>query len=331
MERMLVSALSAFGAVGVRGVVVGQGLEHPYADDLRVAGYEVRLIPSVRSVDGLRHLYRTIRSIRPDVVHVHTEGVFLATVLVSVMATRSRRVVHTVHNVFDGGPAWRIRRRLSRAVADRFLERVVVCSPDVAENERRFGRRSTLIYNWVDDRFFELQGQRRPPRGDEDHVLLLGNCGPAKNHEMALRAVLSSNSVVSHVGGEGSASEGERDMLDRLQAAGRLRRRGAAVPDAALLEATRLLMPSRNEGMPVALAEALTIGLPAVIADAPGLRWAAGQHGITVVPLEQDGWTRALKGTAVPAATAPPIDFSAERGAAEYTAVYRAAARTRQR
>ena len=53
-------------------------------------------------------------------------------------------------------------------------------------------------------------------------------------------------------------------------------------------------MPSLHEGMPVALAEALVVGLPSVVSDAPGFRWASVLDGVTALPHDVDQWTRAI-------------------------------------
>ena len=54
MERMLVSAAPGTSPqAGVESVVVGQGLDHPFAGELRDAGYSVRTIPRVKSAEGM--------------------------------------------------------------------------------------------------------------------------------------------------------------------------------------------------------------------------------------------------------------------------------------
>lgn len=331
MERMLVSAAEPFRQLGVRGLVVGQGAGHSYETELRRAGYSVRIIPSVRTLHGMLALQRLIRHARPDVIHVHTEGFFLPTVVLCAMALRSRSIVHTVHNVFDGPTGWRVRRRIQTGVGDRLLAAVVVPSTDVGVNERRSGRRTVLIWNWVDRRFFRLSTQRgaggRTP--GSTRFLLVGNCNEAKNHRLALEAIAGLDASVLHLGDESSAEAEERRMLDELEAAGRLPRRGPQPPDDAMIEADAFLMPSRNEGMGVALAEAMTAGLPSFVADAPGLRWAAGEPGVRMVDLRPDAWRRELSRfdpERGPGEAASRIDFSPERGASEYAALYRKAA-----
>ena len=331
MERMLVSAADAFAGQEVVGIVVGQGVGHPFAEELEAAGYAVRIIPAVRTPAGASALVRMLRRERPDVVHVHTEGFFLPTVLLCLIGMRTRRIVHTVHNVFSGTRGWRLRRRIQQALADRLLSEVVAPSPDVQDNERGFGRRTTLVYNWVDRRFLDLAGLRalRPRSVGEQRLLLVGNCNDAKNHELALRAVLRQGGAVLHVGDESGASGEESRLLARLAADGRLLRRGVQPPDDAILEADAYLMPSRNEGMGVALAEAISAGLPSLVADAPGLRWADGQPGVRVLALDDSAWEAALqqigKGTAEEVRASEPVDFSPERGAREYAAAYRRA------
>lgn len=333
MERMLVSGAPHFDALGLAGVVVGQGDEHPFSDHLRQAGYEVRTMGpvgiSLRNALALRRLV-TEQSI--NVIHIHTERNYLRTILAARLALGTRGgIVRTVHNVFDASGRWKTSRRLQALVGDRLAAAVVVPSPDVQENEKRIGRKTRVIYNWVDDRLFTISEQRANRKREDGGVLvglIVGNCSPIKHHELALRALAESDSVLIHLGDESDASAEELRLLAELENSGRLLGRGVRPPDASLVEADFFLMPSRHEGMPVALAEALVAGLPALVSDAAGLRWAGGIKGVQCLAQSDDAWSFALTewGRSVPDVADLDIDFSAVRGTNEYADLYRSAA-----
>lgn len=329
MERMLVASARHFSSEGVTSVVLGQGTDHPFASDLRLAGYDVRTIEKVGlSFASVRQLRRLATEEQIDVIHIHTEADYLRTVLACRIALgRGGALVRTVHSVFAARGSWRVSRYLQALVADRLVFRVVAPSPDVAENEKTIGRSTSVVYNWVDDRYLEIRAERSARSPNPGLLgLIVGNCSNIKNHERALRAAVSSTHDVIHIGDEKGASAEELALLDQLDAAGRLVARGVRSPEHSLQLADYFMMPSRHEGMGVALAEALVAGVPALISDAPGLQWAKGMSGVIALPQRDESWLAALESGRIEAAQGPTtVDFTAARGAREYSDIYRKA------
>ncbi|MDD9206124.1 glycosyltransferase family 4 protein [Georgenia sp. 10Sc9-8] len=333
MERMLVAASAHFAEQGVSATILGQGASHPYAVALEDSGYDVVLLPQrVSSVAGIRALRSLVHERDIDVVHIHTESDYLRTVLAIRAASGSRLpVVRTVHNVFAATGVWRAKRYAQARLADPLVAAVLAPSDDVAENERSYARTATVIWNWVDDAFFALSGNRGGDEHRRPTAVIVGNCSPIKRHELALEAVLSAGYDLIHLGGEEGADTTERRTLDALERDGRLLMRGVHDTTDALRRGDVFLMPSRHEGMGVALAEALVAGVPALVSKAPGLRWAARFPHVRM--LDDDDWASALL-QALPAATpsaVTPIDFSAARGADQYAALYRNVTVSRRR
>ena len=327
MERMLVSGAASFADLDVIGHVLGVGTHHPYESELRAAGYSVSTTgEAMWGAGGQDFLQRVFSEVRPDVVHLHTEGNYLRNVLAIKRADRKMPIIRTVHNVFAARGAWFVRRFIQAAAADRLVAAVVVPSHDVAMNEKRFGRAVRIIYNWVDGHFFQLAAARASegPPGSRAPVVIVGNCSWIKNHNLVLEAALLGRLRVAHVGSEEHAEPSERRLLEELEHAGLLMCRGPGDPSAALLAGSVFAMPSLNEGMPVALAEALVVGLPAVVADAPGLRWSASQPGVmTLSRAQPEAWAEALR-TASREDENLTVDFHSRRGTAEYAEIYRA-------
>ncbi len=326
MERMLISAATPFAELGIGGVVVAQGEDHPYRAQMEAAGYEVHLIPPVRTLAGARALRRLVNRISPDVVHVHTESGYMFSTLATRLSRARPKIIRTIHNVFTPTGRTALTRRIQTAIGDRLASAVVVPSPDVLANERQYGRRPILIYNWVSEAFFAEPRARS--NGQPLAAIIVGNCSPTKNHELALAALFEHGYTLYHHGTETHASEVELALLQRFADAGRLGHRGTEDPLNSLFAADVYAMPSLSEGMPVSLAEALAAGLPAVLNDAPGLAWARGLRAVTVVPSTQDAWLAALAPAEVLALSEREgeqhPDFRPARGAAEYAALYRA-------
>lgn len=328
MERMFLSAASHFKAAGVKSVIVGQGDDHPFAPLLVAAGYEVRIIPSIKSPAGAKAWATALRTERPDVTHIHPEGAFAVSAVIARATLPRTPIIRTVHNVFNPTGKAALSRRLQAFAADRVVREFIAVSSDVQENERRFKRDSRLIFNWVDDSYFNAREQRIPPTG-KPAAVIVGNSSPIKNHGLALHAVLKSGMDLYFHGDESGASWEEVGILDELQADGRIRHRGTSDPTPSLLDGSVFLMPSRHEGMSIALSEALVTGLPAVVMDAPGLRWAANFPNVTVLPDHQGAWNHAVK-TAEESAREVrahslremPVDLSPKRGVAQYIDLY---------
>jgi len=332
MERMLVSGADYFRQHGLTSTVVGQGASHPYGEALRAAGYLVFEIPPIRSLGGLHALRRLLRVSRADIVHVHTESNYAAATLVAATIWRGPRVVRTVHNVFSPSGLTRVTRRVQSLIGDIIARAVIVPSPDVQKNEATYGRKSILIYNWVGD---HISGSRqdfaaRDVRGDRMTAVIVGNCSTIKNHDLVLRLLFDQGFYLYHHGDERNASAQEITLLEAFERAGRLAYRGTADPSVSLEHASLYLMPSTQEGMPVALAEALTLGVPALINDVPGLRWAGAIRGVRLVDNDPLAWREAIQTFVTEGAqgwhgVASP-NFSAERGVSEYVQQYERAA-----
>lgn len=331
MERMLESAAPYFIAEGIEASVRGLLVGSTFADDLRAAGYEVVLgDPVAESWKAVIEFRRWVRSAGFDVVHIHSEGNYLRTALAArwALGLGRGRIVRTVHSIFPPRGLRRLKRFLQAVIADRLLSAVVAPSPDVAENERGYLRTCLVIFNWVQDEMFRVRAERTDCVSDAEQrtALIVGNCSDIKRHELAVEAVELSDLSLMHLGEETLACAAEREQLDALEQEGRLRLRGSMSPELALVRADVFLMPSRREGMGVALAEALVAGLPAVVSDVPGLQWARRFPGVVFSDDSVGAWRDAIaRAIATPeqAGTELPVDLSASRGAREYADLYR--------
>lgn len=318
MERMFVSAAPYFNKNGIDGVILGQGSIHPFAEELRNAGYKVSTIPSLRSIKGLWALRSAFRSYRPDVVHIHAESAFAASTLLAKACTRAP-IVRTVHNVFRPVGKARLSRVLQGFLADRFIAKFIAPSPDVANNERLFGRSPVTILNWVADEY-----NREGSMSNSKLAVIVGNCSQIKNHEMALHSLVKNGYKVAHHGDERTASAVELGLLNALEERGDLVSRGTSAPLHSLKQAGVFVMPSLHEGMPVAFAEALASGVACLVADSPGLAWARDTDAVEHIQLTQEDWDNSLpeSGYVRQIGQNPTPDFTAERGAQDYASLY---------
>lgn len=318
---MLVSASDAFAARSVETTVIGQGEDNPFTPNLEAAGYSVHSVPSLRTPRGVASYARVLQQCRPDVVHIHPEANYVAAALVARLL--GIRAVRTVHNVFQQRSWRRAKRVLRSRVGDGLVSALVAPSSDVAHNERSYGRKPVIIPNWVDDNFFALE--RQPVAGT---AALVGNCSPIKNHAFVLTLLFELGFSVYHHGDEGAMDAGEAALLAAFEADGRLLYRGTQEPSGSLRSAHVYLMPSTQEGMPVALMEAMVAGVPALVSRVPGMHWTEHEPNVTQLPLnDAEAWRAALsRAGSLGGAPSPSRGrFSAIRGVDAYLDLYKRA------
>jgi glycosyltransferase involved in cell wall biosynthesis len=336
MERMFVSSAESWNASGWQTVIAGQGDEHPFATELRGAGLTVVEIPEVRTFSGATSWVRLLRTIRPDVVHIHPESMHGPIALLTMFFAHRARVIRTVHSHFR----FTGRRRFTRSLQDiMFLlanGTTVSPSTDVQSNELLYwGCQTSVIENWVAQDFLQDSAQQHPSDRDVLRLALIGNCSYIKNHQLVLQAALEIPGYeVTHVGSHVNAPVEELSLVQRLEASQSIQMLGTRIDVAQILAGVDVIaLPSKVEGMPVSLAEALCLGIPALIADSPGMTWAHDLPGVCVVRDER--WSDALSAfrrepaafLALQHAARVGADnarsrFTPERGVNEYIAIY---------
>lgn len=239
-------------------------------------------LPAPRSLlESARALVRlawTLARVRPTVVNVHfvtaAAGYFLL-----LRPVFRYGVVLSVHgsDVLRPEPdhAPRLPDLLRRADA------LTAVSTTVAARVRELAgaepARLCVIPNGVDDEFWGAMAQGRSPRAPRT-VISVGRLDPVKGHDILLRAFAQ---VLEHVPGARLVIVGDggyRPVLERLAAelgvddsveftgdldAGAVRDR--------LADAGVFVLPSRSEGLPLALIEAMAAGLPAVATAVGGV------------------------------------------------------------
>lgn len=351
-ERMLACSHSQWQAAGVEPVIAGMADEtHPFAPVLEEAGYEVHLLPGMRSVRGLAALGRLLRGVKPRVVHLHAESCFDLIAMEAVLSRGVEGIVRTVHNNFPFTGRLRARRVLRVRAARRLGVNWIACSPEVAETELAYVRGPIeVVENWVD--VATIRADATPGSGaglrqaldisPEAKVLtVIGNCGAAKNHELVARALdeVSGPVEVLHVGSRELEPESEKDAWRSLATRHTAHHLGPRDDVPILLAASdAVLLPSLYEGFPLAAIEGVCAGVPVLAADAVGLRWLSEIGSATLVQLDQRAWGQAIEKvladgpgpeTLRSCALEAQARFAPERGVAEYVVRYESALRGR--
>lgn len=308
-ERLILDqALVAAG--NVEHVVASFGAAdapHPFLDRARQEGADTCLIPQTSSYDprGPSRVRATIRQLAPDLVVGHD---YKANILLA-LATNHPRVA-VIHGYTSEDSKIKLFEAIDRRVV-RSAEAVVVVSAVLREQLLEAGvppERIHEVANGVNaDRIAaEAHGGRAALRqawgiaDDETVIVVLGRLSPEKGQDTALDAFagLNGGRVRLVLVGDGASTEmlearaASHDLGERVRFAG-----WRNDPWPCLGAADVFLLPSRSEGLPLALLEAMAVGMPTVATRVGAVAEVLeeGACGLVIDPDDVDGMTAALQ------------------------------------
>jgi glycosyltransferase involved in cell wall biosynthesis len=271
------------------------------ADLIRRAGVPVDVLhtnPSVRDPRATYRLWRYLRRQAPTVVHLRTGAMTVHGLLAAAAAGVPVRIAEEV-----GLPQ---RGRLGKLLFPwlyRLACRVVGVSDAVVEHlithDGVNAARVVRIYNPVDDRFFPEQAP--PAREQASSILTVGRLVPEKAQEVLLRATAALRESVPDarliVAGDGPLRTSLEAQARQLGLDDAVRFVGHRRDVAELLaEADVFVLPSRSEGMGVALVEAMASQVPCVASAVGGIPEVLGEAGgYLVAPGDVQGLAQAME------------------------------------
>jgi glycosyltransferase involved in cell wall biosynthesis len=305
----------------------------------RDTGIELRLHHEASKHARVRVLRTDFRELGVDVVHCHN----IAATLLGALAARLngvRSVISTWHSgsfINDPGQDWKY------ALAGRMCSRMVtVCSAArraLAGVRFADASRIVTIYNGTDPLLLDGVTSAEP-RG-EFTVVQVGRMAPPKDPLLlldAFRLVLNqAPGAMLWIVGDGVLLETARNRADALSIADAVVLWGRQRDVRPYLAGAEIFtLCSNSEGVPMALLEAMSAGLPAVVSDAGGMREVVEPGASALVPvgdapalaaaLLRFGLDPELRRAAAPLARARfERDFTLERMARAYEQLYAAA------
>lgn len=330
-ERIRVLEVLASGAIGggsthVRALVTGLDParfesvvacsdDGPLASDLERAGIRVARIPMPRTVNpwAVPELYGLIRRTRAQLVHAHGTRAALC----ALPAARLAGVpgLYTVHGWSCHRRGSALHEHLARSIETALCRtaRHVVC---VAHADHRQGvargmlpvERSRVIPNGIEPKLLcpmpVARSRLRTELGvrqDEPLIGLFGRLTEQKAQRVFLRsarAVLDRFARARFVlVGDGEDRHALEALAKELELGERLILTGFRSDVPELLNAIDLfVLPSLWEGLPIALLEAMAVGVPAIASAVDGSVEVIepGKSGLLVPPGEHEPLTQAI-------------------------------------
>lgn len=218
-------------------------------------------------------LFNYFRRHRPRAVHVHHMGL-LINVLPAAYLSGCKNVVVTEHSMLYLLRHPRLRRLLPLLASG--VAKVVCVSErlrDFLIGQRVSPAKATTIYNGIDTVKFS------PKDGARSGILTIGSVGrlvEEKDYENLLHALalLKGNGLrfESYIVGEGPLSGELRELKEKLDLSAHVHFLGGREDIPELLRSFDIyVLSSKSEGLPIALLEAMAIGLPIVATDVGGV------------------------------------------------------------
>lgn len=241
---------------------------------------------SAQNIRAARQLRRILRQYDFRLVHFHTP---VASVFGRWAARSARRrgtlVLYTAHgfHFFAGAPLknWLLFYPAERLMA-RYTDGLLVMNSEDYSRARSFPVEVHKVHGvGVDLARFTPGPDRSAARAALDIaadtlvILSVGELSPRKNHQLLLKALskIRSEDIICLIAGQGDEEGRLHRLACELGLADNVRLLGYVKDPAPLYAAADIFcFPSLQEGLPVALMEAMAAGLPCVASDIRGNR-----------------------------------------------------------
>ncbi|MGG6237771.1 glycosyltransferase [Nodosilinea sp. AN01ver1] len=241
----------------------------------------------------------TLHRLRPDIVHLNLctpwAGAIGLAAALTVPKARVVRVDQLPLRTTDALTLWRTRSLSLRVDAH---VAVGIASARRMEDFYALGRHSVLsVPNGVPDRAFEPA--HTPAR--KDHRLMIGTVGrmdAVKAHDILLRAIAQVEDAYLIIWGDGAERDALEQLVQDLRIGDRVSLPGwSNTPRAHLPNVDIFALPSRSEGFPLAIVEAMLAARPVVATRVGSVAEAVieGETGLLVEKDDVMGLVKALR------------------------------------
>lgn len=274
----------------------------PISERMERSGVPIRYLDKKLGMDlsMVPKLAEILKEEKPDVVHTHLD-VIKYTVAAARLAG-VKKCVHTVHNVADQEAEGRVQKIINGFYFRHGWSVPVALSPEVQRTILSFygldANKVPVIYNGID------LGRCIPKGdyglGDTPTLVHIGRFNEQKNHALLLRAFQMVHQRFPQCRlqllGDGELREAMEKLAGELGLEGSVSFLGSrSNVYSYLAQADMFLLPSKYEGMPMTLIEAMGTGLPIVASAVGGVpdMLTDGESGL-LVPCEAEAVSQAV-------------------------------------
>jgi len=308
------------------GSITSQERVDAFRMELEEEGICAIHVPIPRSISDIKNIYKSYVQLKKlieaeeyQLIHTQSPIGSVVTRLAARDALKQRKrtggkypqIVYTAHgfHFFKGAPLqnWLLFYPIERALA-RYTDSLLVMNEEDYFRAKKFGVSKINIVPGIGiepEKYQEPMENRDEVRArfgfsNEDFVLIsVGQLSKRKNQETAIRAIAKIPDV--HVKylivGLGEKEAEFNELIEKLGVQDRIVLSGYREDIRDLLQAAdACIFPSLQEGLPVALQEAMAAGLPIVASDIRGNRDLITDRveGILVSPKDEDGFSAAI-------------------------------------
>jgi glycosyltransferase involved in cell wall biosynthesis len=292
---LLVQALDP----GIRVTVVGT--EPAVVDRIAAArpGADAEIVRPIRGkldVPAIVGLARTFARLRPDILHANLNTPVACRYALAIATLLPRVAVVAVEQLATVTPPTRLQRLLKRATSRRLAAHIGVGERAAREIERLFGLRANsirVIHNAVPD-----EEPNRLARSVAGPIVgSVGRLDRQKGYDVLVRALAQLPDVQAVVVGDGPERDALTALAEEIGVGDRLSLPGWRDDARAYLATFDVFaLPSRFEGFPLAVLEAMLAEVPVVASDVGSVSEAVidGETGLLVAPDDVDALASAI-------------------------------------
>jgi glycosyltransferase involved in cell wall biosynthesis len=291
-----------------------QGLEQLNQAGAHVTGLDVSHLPGPKDYSVVKQIRSYLLTRGPfDVLHCHSTKAGLVG-RVAALGLGSH-VVYTPHAFFTMSPENGFVARVAIQVLElglSWISTLIICvSEEERDHARKLGihpNKLCVVPNGIDhdeaNEALRRRSEARQSFGLADHDVCIGFVGrlvPQKNPQLLVEAFLRilpglPGNVRLVIVGDGFLRPALAALISNAMAGDRILLAGQADGLLAMSAFDVFALPSRYEGFPYVVLEALALGLPVVATEVGGVSAMTvdSENGYVVAPADLDGFARAL-------------------------------------